>query len=150
MLGALAVASFGQKTKVAKPMKHLGSGVMEIALPYSSEAYRVVYAVQVGDAICSRPYRDCRWRAATIGSIRDKLVRAAEPRKALFKPPECRLRIIRRARRDTTLGGAAARRRELAAANFCSFAHLKPSFSRVVGMVTESCHFRYGFLAIAD
>ena len=32
-------------------MKHLGSGVMEIALPYRSDAYRVVYAVQLGDAI---------------------------------------------------------------------------------------------------
>ncbi|WP_246688810.1 MULTISPECIES: type II toxin-antitoxin system RelE/ParE family toxin [unclassified Mesorhizobium] len=32
-------------------MKHLGSGVMEIALPYRSDAYRVVYAVQIGDAI---------------------------------------------------------------------------------------------------
>lgn len=51
MLDALAVASFGQKADVAKPMKHLGSGVMEIALPYRSDAYRVVYAVQIGDAI---------------------------------------------------------------------------------------------------
>jgi len=32
-------------------MKGLGSGVMEIALPYRSDAYRVVYAVQIGDAI---------------------------------------------------------------------------------------------------
>ncbi len=31
MLDALAVASFGQKADIAKPMKHLGSGVMEIA-----------------------------------------------------------------------------------------------------------------------
>ena len=49
MLDALAVASFGQKADLAKPMKHLGSGVMEIALPYRSDAYRVVYAVQLGD-----------------------------------------------------------------------------------------------------
>jgi len=51
MLDALAVASFGQKADLAKPMEHLGSGVMEIALRYRSNAYRVVYAVQVGDAI---------------------------------------------------------------------------------------------------
>jgi len=51
MLDLLAVASFGQKADLAKPMKRLGSGVMEIALPYRSDAYRVVYAVQLGDAI---------------------------------------------------------------------------------------------------
>lgn len=51
MLDALAIASFGQKADLAKPMKHLGSGVMEIALPYRSDAYRVIYAVQIGEAI---------------------------------------------------------------------------------------------------
>jgi len=30
-------------------MKGLGSGVFEIALPYRGNAFRVVYAVQVGD-----------------------------------------------------------------------------------------------------
>ena len=29
----------------------LGSGVLEIALPYRGDAYRVVYALQLGDAI---------------------------------------------------------------------------------------------------
>lgn len=51
MLDALAIAGFGQKADLAKPMKQLGSGVMEIALPYRSDAYRVIYAVQIGDAI---------------------------------------------------------------------------------------------------
>lgn len=51
MLGALAIAQFGQKADLAKPMKGFGSGVMEIALPYRSNAYRVVYAVQIGDVI---------------------------------------------------------------------------------------------------
>ena len=32
----------------AKPFKRVGSGVVEIALPYSAEAYRTVLAVQVG------------------------------------------------------------------------------------------------------
>ncbi len=32
-------------------MKGLGSGVFEVALPYRSDAYRVVYAVQVDEAI---------------------------------------------------------------------------------------------------
>ncbi len=32
-------------------MKGLGSGVLEIALPYRGNAIRVVYAVQLGDGI---------------------------------------------------------------------------------------------------
>ncbi|HET7411737.1 MAG TPA: type II toxin-antitoxin system RelE/ParE family toxin [Pararhizobium sp.] len=51
MLDALAIASFGQKSDLAKPMKGLGSGVMEIALSHRSDAYRVIYAVQISDAI---------------------------------------------------------------------------------------------------
>lgn len=51
MKNALAVASMGQKADIAKPMKGLGSGVFEIALPYRSDAYRAVYAVQFGDTI---------------------------------------------------------------------------------------------------
>jgi phage-related protein len=47
MKNALAIASFGQKADIAKPMKGLGSGVFEIALPYRSDAYRAVYAVQL-------------------------------------------------------------------------------------------------------
>lgn len=48
---ALTIASMGQKADIAKPMKGLGSGVFEIALPYRSDAYRTIYAVQLGDAI---------------------------------------------------------------------------------------------------
>lgn len=51
MLDALAIASFGSKADIAKPMKGLGSGVYEIALPYQSDAFRVIYAVQIGDAL---------------------------------------------------------------------------------------------------
>lgn len=36
---------------VAKPMKGLGSGVFEIAVPYRGNAFRVVYAVQLGDEL---------------------------------------------------------------------------------------------------
>ena len=48
---ALIVAAEGRKADIAKPMKGLGSGVMEIALPYRTDAYRVVYAVQIGNDI---------------------------------------------------------------------------------------------------
>jgi phage-related protein len=37
--------------KDAKPFKGVGSGVLEIALRYASEAYRVVVAVQIGRRI---------------------------------------------------------------------------------------------------
>ena len=36
---------------MAKPMRGLGSGVFEIALPFRGDAYRVVYAVQLADAV---------------------------------------------------------------------------------------------------
>lgn len=42
------IAAEGGKADIAKPLKGLGSGVMEIALPYRGNAFRVVYAVQIG------------------------------------------------------------------------------------------------------
>jgi phage-related protein len=51
MARALTVAAEGGKADIAKPMKGLGSGVFEIALPYHTDAYRVVYAVQIDEAI---------------------------------------------------------------------------------------------------
>ena len=47
-LTALTIAAEGGKADIAKPLKGLGSGVMEIALPYRGNAFRVVYAVQIG------------------------------------------------------------------------------------------------------
>ena len=43
-LAALTIAAEGGKADIAKPLKGLGSGVMEIALPYRGDAFRVVYA----------------------------------------------------------------------------------------------------------
>lgn len=49
-IDALSVAAEGGKAGIAKPMKGLGSGVFEIALPYRGNAFRVVvYAVQFDD-----------------------------------------------------------------------------------------------------
>lgn len=50
-LNALTVAAEGGKPDVAKPLHGLGSGVMEIALPFDGSAYRVVYALQIGSEI---------------------------------------------------------------------------------------------------
>jgi len=41
-LTALTIAAEGGKADIAKPLKGLGSGVMEIALPYRGNALRVV------------------------------------------------------------------------------------------------------------
>ncbi len=50
-LAALTVAAEGAKADVAKPMRGLGSGVFEIALPFRSDAFRVIYAVQFAGEI---------------------------------------------------------------------------------------------------
>ena|ERR1017187_9301703 len=50
-LAALTIAAEGAKSDIAKPMRGLGSGVFEIALPFRGDAFRVVYAVQLGDEI---------------------------------------------------------------------------------------------------
>lgn len=48
-LAALTIAADGGKADIAKPLKGLGAGVMEIALPFRGNAFRVVYAVQIGE-----------------------------------------------------------------------------------------------------
>ena len=51
MMDALSVAAEGGMARIVKPMKGLGSGVFEVALPYRGDALRVVYAVQLGDEL---------------------------------------------------------------------------------------------------
>jgi phage-related protein len=48
---ALTAAAEGGKADIAKPLLGFGSGVFEIALPFRGNAYRVVYAVQIAEAI---------------------------------------------------------------------------------------------------
>ena len=48
---ALRIAYEGKNADIAKPMKGLGSGVFEIAFPHNTNAYRVVYAVQIGEDV---------------------------------------------------------------------------------------------------
>lgn len=50
-LAALTIAAEGGKADIAKPLHGLGSGVMEIALPFDKDAYRVIYALQLGNDI---------------------------------------------------------------------------------------------------
>lgn len=49
VVAALTIAAEGGKSDIAKPLLGLGAGVMEIALPYRGDAFRVVYAVQIGE-----------------------------------------------------------------------------------------------------
>jgi phage-related protein len=50
-LAALTIAAEGGTADIAKPMKGLGPGVFEIALAYRGDAFRVVYAVLLGDDV---------------------------------------------------------------------------------------------------
>ncbi len=50
-LAALTIAAEGGKADIAKPMHGMGSGVIEIALPFRGDAFRVVYAVQLSEDI---------------------------------------------------------------------------------------------------
>jgi len=47
----LQLIQFGGMPKDAKPLRGFGSGVVEIALRYASDAYRVVVALQIGERI---------------------------------------------------------------------------------------------------
>lgn len=45
---ALTIVAEGRTPDLAKPLKGFGSGVFELALRYRGDAFRVVYAVQLG------------------------------------------------------------------------------------------------------
>jgi phage-related protein len=47
----LQLIQFGGMPKDAKPFRGVGAGVIEIALCYASDAYRVVMAIQIGSRI---------------------------------------------------------------------------------------------------
>ncbi|AFY71918.1 protein of unknown function DUF891 (plasmid) [Thalassoporum mexicanum PCC 7367] len=51
MGGALMIAQYGGMADNVKPLKGFGSGVFEIVDRYDKNAYRLVYAVQIGEQI---------------------------------------------------------------------------------------------------
>lgn len=83
-LAALTIAAEGGKADVAKPMHGLGSGVFEIALPFRGDAFRVVYAVQLGaeiwvlHAFQKKSVRGIKTPQREIDLIRDRLKRLKE------------------------------------------------------------------------
>lgn len=50
-LRALTIAAEGEKADTAKPLQGLGAGVLELALRHRGDAWRVVYAVQIGSDV---------------------------------------------------------------------------------------------------
>jgi phage-related protein len=51
MARALTILAEGRMPDIAKPLTGFGSGVMELALRHRGDAFRVVYALQIGDEI---------------------------------------------------------------------------------------------------
>ena len=51
IMRVLTVAADGRKADIAKPLKGFGSGVFEVALKYRTDAYRTVYALQLGEQL---------------------------------------------------------------------------------------------------
>jgi len=51
MASALTILAEGRMPDIAKPLTGFGSGVMELALKHQGDAFRVVYALQIGDEI---------------------------------------------------------------------------------------------------
>jgi phage-related protein len=47
----LQLVQYGEVPKNTKPFKGVGSGVLEIAIRYTTDAYRAVLAVQLGEKI---------------------------------------------------------------------------------------------------
>lgn len=83
-LSALTIAAEGEKADIAKPLKGMGSGVFEIALPHRGNAYRVVYTVQLGEEIWvvhafqKKSVRGIQTPHREVELIRDRLKRLKE------------------------------------------------------------------------
>ena len=69
---------------IVKPMHGMGSGVFEIALPYRGDAFRAVYAVQLGEEIWvvhafqKKSTRGTQTPKREVDLIRDRLKRLKE------------------------------------------------------------------------
>ncbi|MGH9352424.1 MAG: type II toxin-antitoxin system RelE/ParE family toxin [Terriglobia bacterium] len=83
-LAALTIAAEGGKPDIAKPMHGMGSGVFEIALPFRGDAFRVVYAVQLGEevwvvhAFQKKSKQGIRTPKREIDLVKDRLKRLKE------------------------------------------------------------------------
>ncbi len=88
MAAALVIAAAGRKADIVKPMKGLGSGVFEIRIAYRADAYRAVYAVQLGADIY------------VVHAFQKKSTRGIETPKKEVDVIASRLKAIRKRLRD--------------------------------------------------
>src|SRR4051794_13627152 len=83
-LTALTIIAEGRTPDIAKPLAGLGSGVFELALRYRGDAFRLVYAVQLGtDAWVIHSFQKkskvgIATPKAEIDLIRSRLIRVRE------------------------------------------------------------------------
>lgn len=83
-LAALTIAAEGGKADMVKPMRGMGSGVFEIALAFRGDAFRVVYAVQLGKEIWvihafqKKSTQGIKTPQGEVDLIRDRLKRLKE------------------------------------------------------------------------
>ena len=81
---ALTVAAEGGKADKAKPFKGVDGGVFEIALRHRGDAFRVLYAVQLGDdlwvihAFQKKSKTGIKTPQAEVDLIRERLKRLKE------------------------------------------------------------------------
>jgi phage-related protein len=84
LLAAVTIAAEGGKADIAKPIYGMGSGVLELALPFRGDAYRVVCAVQLADdlwilhAFQKKSRHGIKTPEHEISLVRDRLKRLKE------------------------------------------------------------------------
>lgn len=83
---ALTIVAEGGTPDLAKPMKGLGSGVLELALRYRGDAFRLVYALSIGadiwvvHAFQKKSKTGTRTPKPEIDLVRQRLKRLTEQR----------------------------------------------------------------------
>jgi phage-related protein len=80
---ALTIIAEGGMPDIAKPLAGLGSGVMELALKHRGDAFRVVYALRIGDDIWIHAFQTKSARGIAtprheIEVVRERLKRLKE------------------------------------------------------------------------
>lgn len=84
MLRALAIAAEGGKADIVKPFKGVDGGAFEIALKYRGDAYRTIYAVQIGedlwvvDAFQKKSKSGIKTPKMDVDRIKDRIERLKE------------------------------------------------------------------------
>ena len=84
ILAALTIAAEGGKVDIAKPFRGVDGGVWEIALKHRGDAYRTIYAVQLGpdliviDAFQKKSKSGIKTPQVDVDRIRDRIKRLKE------------------------------------------------------------------------